>query len=295
MKQILLVEDEQVSMMILGSYLRQAGYQVDEAENGEDALQKLNTATNYDLVVTDRRMPVMDGLELFTAMQRDLKLNHLPVIMQTAANAPHEDVEGIKAGVYYYLTKPYDQDTLLNLVQTAIRDREQQTIFEQRLTQQKNEIGTFLEGEFQVQSIEEAQNIAFLLGGLFPRPELAVPGLYELLVNAIEHGNLGISYDEKGVLLADDKWENEIHRRLTLPQYKDKRARVHFRQGAKAIDVTITDQGAGFDWRPFMQIEPARATQNHGRGIAKANQIFFDAVTFTGNGNVVKATTNLGR
>ncbi len=285
---ILLVEDEPTNMRILSAYLKSAGYNIDQAEDGQTAFKKLGEKPDYILVVTDRRMPNMDGLQLFAEMQRNPRLRRIPVIMQTAADSPEEVVEGIKAGVYYYLTKPYQEETLLSLVRSAIRERQQDDLFEERLAKQKEALGTFVKGEFHVKTPVEAQNVAFMLGGLFPRPEVAVSGLYELLINAIEHGNLGIGYDEKGKLLERGEWEKELERRLQSPSNSNKKVQVQFAMNDNNLEAIITDEGSGFDWRPYMEIEPARATANHGRGIAKANLLSFDRLTFLGKGNQVQ-------
>src|ERR1700744_2808542 len=108
MARLLLVEDDPTNRRILSAYLGKAGYAVDQAEDGAIAWEKL-AAAEYDLVVTDRNMPHMNGLELFRKMQASQKLRDLFVIMQTAADTPKEIAEGIEAGVYYYLTKPYEE------------------------------------------------------------------------------------------------------------------------------------------------------------------------------------------
>jgi DNA-binding response OmpR family regulator len=293
MESILLVEDEPANMRVLAAYLKQAGYAIDQAEDGRAAMRKLGENPDYALVVTDRRMPNMDGMQLFAEMQRNPRLRKIPVIMQTAADTPEEVVEGIKAGVYYYLTKPYQEETLLSLVRSAIRDRQQNDVFEQRLSQQKEALGTFVNGEFHLQTPTEAQNVAFMLGILFPRPEVAVSGLYELLINAIEHGNLGIGYQEKGLLLEKGEWESEIERRLAAPANMNKKVQIQFAHHKNQLQAIISDEGQGFDWRPFLEIEPARATQNHGRGIAKANLLAFDHLLYLGTGNQVQVLTTV--
>ncbi len=290
MERILLVEDEPSNRAILGAQLKQAGYVVDEADNGESAWKILTARPDYAVVVTDRRMPQMDGLALFERMQAHVELRHIPVIMQTAATAPNEVVEGIRAGVYYYLSKPYQEETLLTLIKSAIRERQKHEMFEARLSRQSGALGKFVKGEFHIRTPEEAQNIAFLLGSLFPRPELAVTGLYELLLNAIEHGNLSIGFDEKARLLAESGWEAAIRQRLNQPANRAKKVDVQFTQSSEKLDVTITDDGNGFDWRPYMEIEPSRATQANGRGIAKANLLSFDKLSYLDKGNKVHIT-----
>jgi CheY-like chemotaxis protein len=288
---ILLVEDEADNLAILSNYLNNAGYTVHTATDGAEAWAQLQTKTPYDLIITDRIMPTMDGMELVAQLKRDATLNRIPVIMQTGAILPEEIVQGVKAGVYYYLTKPYQENALLGIVRSALTSATQSTAFSTQLHQHIDVLDHFNQGSFRLRNLNEAQDIAFLLGSIFPRPEAAVTGLYELLLNAIEHGMLGIGYETKNALLATNEWENEIARRLSKNENRNKSVHVDFKQTPEQLEVTITDPGTGFDWRPFLQIEPARATQANGRGIAKVNLLSFDTMTYTGNGNQVQVVT----
>lgn len=291
---ILLVEDEPANSAILSSYLQMAGYSVDEAADGMAAISMLESNPDaYRVIVTDKRMPNMNGLELASRLKADKRFSNIPVIMQTGDTAQDEFLKGIKAGVYYYLAKPYEETTLLALVRAAIIERERKDIFERRLSSQQNALTNFVRGDFSVRNPSEAQNTAFLLGSIFPRPELAVSGLYELILNAIEHGNLGIGYVEKGQLLARGEWDNEVQKRLDLPENKLKDVLIGFENKKDRIEVTITDKGQGFDWQPYMEIEPSRATHSNGRGIAKANLLSFDEVEYLENGKQVKVVSFL--
>src|SRR3569623_1379574 len=116
MGRVLVVEDEPTTVAILTAYMRKAGHQIEQAADGAAALETLERDNAFDVVVTDRRMPRMDGLDLFRRAMADPKLRGIPFIMQTAATAPDEVVEGIQAGGYYYLTKPYHEETLITLV-----------------------------------------------------------------------------------------------------------------------------------------------------------------------------------
>lgn len=280
-------------MFVLSAYLRNAGYAVDEVDNGLKAWQQLNHDPDYTLVVTDRLMPHMDGLELFSCMKKDARFQNIPVIMQTAATAPEQVVEGIKSGVYYYLTKPYQEETLLMLVRSAIRDREQAQIFNEQRAKHREALTTLQGGEFWIRTPEEAQSLSYMLGTLLPQAELAVTGLYELLLNAIEHGNLGIGYNLKNKLLSTAQWDDEVNRRLNAPEFSDKHVKVEFRRHDGKIHIAITDQGTGFDWRPFMEIEPSRATQANGRGIAKANLLSFDSLAYSNGGRTVQIVSKV--
>ncbi|MEM1417866.1 MAG: response regulator, partial [Myxococcota bacterium] len=74
-----------------------------------------------DLIVTDLRMPRLDGLSLSRRLKADASLQHVPIIMLTAKGRPGDMVEGINAGARHYLTKPFKRDELLDKVRTVLR------------------------------------------------------------------------------------------------------------------------------------------------------------------------------
>ena len=123
-----------------------------------------------------------------------------------------------------------------------------------------------------------------------PDPDKVVPGISELLINAIEHGNLNIGYTEKSRLKHSGMWEKEIAHRLTRPDYKDKMVAVAFRKQDKMITITIRDEGNGFDWSDYLEFHPERMFDYNGRGIAMAKVYSFDEIKYSDKGNVVTAT-----
>jgi two-component system cell cycle response regulator len=131
----------------------------------------------------------------------------------------------------------------------------------------------------------QGEDLALFMANCFPNPERILPGLAELIANAVEHGNLGIGYQQKTVLLTEGTWRDEIQRRLELPENAKKYGEAVIARKTDGIYVVITDQGNGFDWRQYMRIDPARASDNHGRGIAQANMLSFDKLSFNSKGN----------
>ncbi len=125
-----------------------------------------------------------------------------------------------------------------------------------------------------------------------PEPERVIQGLQELMINAVEHGNLGISYAEKGELMLSGAWLDEIQRRLSLPEFNRRFVMVHFQRLPDKIVFTVQDQGDGFDWQDFMDFSPERVFDLHGRGIAMARLTSFDRLEYQGNGNTVSAVVN---
>ena len=142
---------------------------------------------------------------------------------------------------------------------------------------------------FRFQTFEEAHRIADCLSYVFPNPRLAFVGISELLINAIEHGNLSISSNEKAALSQQGNWVQEVERRLALPENLNKWAEVTYSKQGKAIKLVITDQGNGFDWRPFQTMDPADQhwLRHHGRGILMAKSLAFDRLDYQDPGNTV--------
>ncbi len=102
---ILVVDDMSTMRRVIKSILNQLGYSnIDEAENGKEALSKLNSG--------DYGLPEMDGLSLIKAIRQDPKLKDLPAMMITAEAKKENVLEALKAGANNYVVKPFTADTL---------------------------------------------------------------------------------------------------------------------------------------------------------------------------------------
>jgi anti-sigma regulatory factor (Ser/Thr protein kinase) len=133
----------------------------------------------------------------------------------------------------------------------------------------------------------EAENLSSFLANCFPDPERALTGISELLINAVEHGNLDISYEEKTKLVEENRWKDEVSRRLQDPVNNNKNVTVIFEKKGEAYYLQVTDQGKGFNWQEYLELDPSRASDNHGRGVAMANMIAFDRLVYNEKGNQV--------
>jgi two-component system OmpR family response regulator len=115
---LLLVEDEPTLRAQLRAGLAEAGYALDEADNGRDALH-LGTHEPFDAVVLDLGLPQLDGLSV---LRRWRELGRtMPVLILTARDGWHEKVAGIDAGADDYLTKPFHMEELLARLRALIR------------------------------------------------------------------------------------------------------------------------------------------------------------------------------
>lgn len=287
---ILAVDDDRTLRMMLSGMIEALGYAVLEAQNGKEALDILLARhREIDVVLLDREMPVMDGMALITRMKDNAKLRNLPIVMQTGSDRPEQIKQGIDAGVFYYLTKPVNQDVLKSVLLAAVRETYQQRLLSSELQKHKASFYLINACQFELRSLSEAEHLAAFLANCFPDAQRTVSGLAELLVNAVEHGNLGIEYHEKTRLIEQGGWRNEIERRQALPEHQNKRVRITYHKKPEGYFVTIRDEGRGFEWKNYLQIDPARAAHNHGRGIAQANALSFDKLIFNEAGNEVTA------
>ncbi len=285
---VLAVDDDRTLRMMLAGMVNALGYCVLEAGNGKEALSLLeDNFREIDAVLLDREMPVMDGMQLTQRMKENMKLRKIPIIMQTGADKPEQVKQGIDAGVFYYLTKPVNQDILKSVLLAAIRESEQQHQLTSELQKHKTSFQLIDTCRFQLRTLAEAEYLAAFLANCFPEPDRTVSGLAELLVNAVEHGNLGIDYSEKTRLIEQGTWRAEVERRQAMAEHRQKRADVIYRKKTEGYFVTIKDEGKGFEWKNYLQVDPSRASHSHGRGIAQANAISFDKITFNDPGNEV--------
>ncbi len=114
---ILVVEDEPRLLRNLAKALREEGYAVDTAANGDDGLFKAETY-NYNAIILDIMLPELDGWELLARLRKEKKT---PVLMLTALDAHKDRVRGLDGGADDYLIKPFDLDELLARVRALIR------------------------------------------------------------------------------------------------------------------------------------------------------------------------------
>ena len=287
---ILIVDDEPMNLDMIEEFLIGNGqpYIVERATDGIEAMEKLESDSNkYDVVLLDRTMPRMSGMEVLEKMSAHPELKYIPVILQTAKITKEDILEGLKAGAYYYLTKPYTSDILHSVVKTAIKDRGFNKELLASLNVTKSSVKLLKNANFQFRSLEDVRAVSTLVACSCEEPEKIAMGLTELMINAIEHGNLHIGYDEKSELRKQDKWESEIAKRLKLKENMDKYASLDVVIDSAGVTFTITDQGDGFEWDEFMEFDEKRVIHNHGRGIAMANKLYFSNMEYQGNGNRV--------
>lgn len=113
---VLVVEDAGLVRAYYRDILERAGYQVDEALNGVEAMEKL-LQTGFDIIVVDVNMPQMDGISFLKALRRqELPLASIPAIVASTESENHDKAAARAAGANHYLVKPLREDTLLRYI-----------------------------------------------------------------------------------------------------------------------------------------------------------------------------------
>ena len=117
---LLVVDDEEPQRLMLSSILGRAGFAVVTAADGREALARLAEGP-FDAMLTDQRMPGMDGLELLEGARRTQP--GLPIVLMTAYGSVSTAVEAMKRGAADYLTKPFERDELMVVIEKVLRQR----------------------------------------------------------------------------------------------------------------------------------------------------------------------------
>ncbi len=109
----LIVDDSKAMRMILGKSLREIGFEVIEAGDGQEALSRLNAGEQVQLMLIDWNMPVMNGYELVCAIRANAMLGDIRIMMVTTETSLDQVQKALTAGANEYLMKPFTKDLLL--------------------------------------------------------------------------------------------------------------------------------------------------------------------------------------
>jgi two-component system chemotaxis response regulator CheY len=108
----LIVDDSTTIRMILGEYLKKLGFDVTEAVNGRDALDRLRGMKKADVVLVDWNMPEMDGLSFVEAVRAEHQYDELPLMMVTTNTELAHVAKALEAGANEYIMKPFTRDMI---------------------------------------------------------------------------------------------------------------------------------------------------------------------------------------
>lgn len=131
--EILIVDDDRISLTILAEHLEDLGYSITSAMSGDEAWEILQkNPQRYSVIVLDRMMEGMDGLALLKRIKESETFNQVPVVIQTGEAEAEDYISAIRAGAFDFIYKPIEQKLLMFVIKNAINKTfiEKQTSFE---------------------------------------------------------------------------------------------------------------------------------------------------------------------
>jgi DNA-binding response OmpR family regulator len=287
---VVCIDDEETNLEILEIHLKKSGFDCKTIAYSEIGLDFIKSNHDkIDIVILDIMMPGMDGITVLKELKADPRTSKIPVIMQTAMTGEQKTVEGIEAGAYYYITKPYSHAVLTTIVKSALKEKRESDVLKTEVFSLYNVIENVRSCTFEIRNFADARKVANYVARFSADPNKYIVGLTALLINAIEHGNLELGFEFKHRLLIENKYDEEIEKRMRSPVYADRKVVVELqRKDSEGIyTVIIKDEGKGFNWQDYKDFDPTRMADPNGRGIAMANIMSPGAVEYWGNGNMV--------
>jgi CheY-like chemotaxis protein len=301
-KKVLVVDDNLVIKKFLKNSLSEY-YDIILAESAEEALEKLNDSS-IQIVVTDIVMPGMSGIELLRRIKQ--KYPFLPVIVMSSFSNYKDAIELLNYGGTTFIKKPFSKEDIKLLVDKFI---EYNIEFDFEINDAENENNIVIKNfqtEFSKKFVIPSDllitkkviyNIIYELKRNFVLSDYELKNinivLHESIMNAIEHGNFDISFEEKD---DTDKYMELLNERKIKSRYRNKKVFIYFYFDEFKIIFKIKDEGNGFDHIKFKEKLDAQEFlfASHGRGIMLVNH-FMDNVEFNDIGNEITITKLLNK
>ncbi len=284
---VLVVEDDEFSRKYFDNISTVSGCETRVANDGEEGL-RIFEEFDPDLIISDIQMPVMDGLEMIEEVRK--KKSDAVVIMATAFDSEEYAIKALQLGANNYLKKPIHAENLKRLLTKYYNILKSRSIasdlildiqaveFSKKFKSDIDSIPLIVE-----HLIKETQNV------FEDNERIGLElGLAELITNSVEHGNLGISYEQKSKALENNSLPDLVADRLTDPEIAKRGVSVKFTLNEDFCEWIIEDEGEGFDWKSVKDpLESESILKLHGRGIF-ISKFQFDELEYIGKGNIVR-------
>jgi len=268
MPSILVVEDSPEQARMIASLLEAAGFEVEIAPDGVEAL-RLSAARIPDLVVTDLIMPNMNGLELVKALKQTYP--RMPVILMTAFGNDEIALRALERGASSYVPKRHMRQELVstaqNVLAVAQAEREQVEVLDRMVS---SEATLVLENDQNliaplVRHIQELLSLRWAESDEGDIVQIGV-AIQEALLNAMHHGNLEVDSELRET--SPDAYQRLIEQRRHMEKFRARRIDVTFRLTRKELKVVVGDEGRGFDPDAVGNpTDPANLERVSGRGL----------------------------
>ena len=309
---ILIVDDQQSALGMLETTLATANYRVYTANSGEAAVRVANEK-QPELIILDTSMPGQDGLEICRRLKSDPETQGIAVMFLSAVTDADIKAKGLGLGAVDYVHKPFDPSELRARIQAHLRlnerldrlrkqheercgkiaseakpsEKEIPGVLDQECVTKEEKTIVFKTDAARVQGI--VNQLLVGVNGHFDkksRNDLAL-GIHEMVLNAVEHGNLGITSEAKSKALENQTFTQIVEERMETVELAEREVTIQYSFDGSRVRYHIVDEGAGFDWTRFLERdEPEDLLASNGRGILISRYIF-DRIEYNEVGNVV--------
>ncbi|MCX7014765.1 MAG: response regulator [Candidatus Sumerlaeota bacterium] len=263
---VLVIDDEEIIRDLLHEFLSREGYTVATAASGAEGLEQFRRHRPM-LVVTDVCMPGMDGLAFLRAVRREEP--EARVVVMTGHGDDAVALEALRGGATNYIKKPLTLEEFLFIV----RAHERMCRAQER---QRLPLGALVD-ERRTYSLPNDSNLVYPVAyqvtqtmlNFLPRQDVEAVSLAltEAMINAMEHGNLGIGYQQKSDALHENRYRQLLSERQVDPVCAARHVLVESHVGVDGSWFRVTDEGEGFDWRNLPDpSDPENLLREHGRG-----------------------------
>ncbi len=293
MVRILIIDDEKAVRDVLKIALTEQGYETIEANNGKKGIE-LFKQNNPEIVLTDVMMPEMTGLE-FTRFIKEMNTD-TDVIVMTGYGTEEVVIEALHAGASNYIKKPISFEDLFAIIDRILTKRKHRKRVEPAKDAVVFEKKDLVIGNDHSTVWGAVNQLLFNMHSGIDRNlvEGMRIGLYEIIINAIEHGNLAISYEEKSHALKNNSYVQLLEERKNRADQQEKKILISSTYDHEQIIITIKDDGAGFNYGELPETKsPETMLATHGRGIFLTS-LYFDSLDFLESGNTVRLIKKLG-
>ena len=282
---VLVVDDEESLRSLLTRLLEREGFRPFSASDGEQAIRLFREESPL-VVISDIRMPKMDGLTMLTEIRRIDRA--AAVILMTGQGNEDILLSALRGGATNFFKKPFSNRELIDEIRRIVGFRletERSRFFSPYST---------AEAKSFVLPVGAASYYSIINQITLQLPILVAPedilnlkiGIEEMITNAIEHGSLGISFEEKSQAIKEGRLAELVTVRTEEARRAGRKVFIGSRLSLELFEVTIHDQGQGFDWRKLPAVAPENLLAYNGRGIF-LTKIYFDEVEYNEAGNQV--------
>ncbi|MBF0286985.1 MAG: response regulator [SAR324 cluster bacterium] len=288
---ILLIDDEQSLQEEIATYLKMEEHTVVSAANGQAGWDLfVQSPDEFDVIITDIRMPVLDGLALMKKLRKDH--HEIPIIIITGHGDLDASIQALRLGAFDFLLKPFDPqalDTALLKLKTLLSAKKPTTEIAACVEHIRLTIPS--KTKLCVDVLDYLKNY---YGPLCQKHDINVIRIgvcvMEALTNAIQHGNLEVPSSLKQE--SWDKFFTLIQERENDSQFTDRQVTIQYRVNKEQFEIEVEDEGKGFDQAILPENYNEDTLLSSGRGILLIRS-YMDDVKWDKQGSKIIMTKKL--